>query len=121
MVLDATTGQNGVVQARVFTEAVEVTLARLHESDAAMAAVAEELGQLSSTARSAHGEAERLRQSIRVAEQARDRDVDGLAGLEQRLELASQTTDEAEPDPAERDRLAQAGATLPTPLAALLA
>ena len=31
---------------------VEVTLARLHESDAAMAALAEELGQLSSTARS---------------------------------------------------------------------
>ena len=40
---------------------VEDTLARLHESDAAMAALAEELGQLSSTARSAYAEAERLR------------------------------------------------------------
>ena len=39
--------------------------AQLHESDAAMAALAEELGQLRSTARSAQGEAERLRQGDR--------------------------------------------------------
>ena len=41
-------------------EAVDATLARLHESDAAMAALAEELGQLSAASRSAHAEAERL-------------------------------------------------------------
>ena len=41
------------------------------------------------------------------AEKARDRDVAGLADLEYRLELAAETVDEAEPDPAERDRLAE--------------
>ena len=87
--------------------AVEVALEKLHESDAVMAALAEELGQLSSTARSAAAEAERLRQSIGQAEAARDRDLAGLAELEQRLALAATTQDEAEPDPAERDRLAE--------------
>ena len=88
-------------------EAVETTLSRLHESDAAMAAVAEELGQLSASARSAHGEAERLRQSITAAEEARDSDLAGLADLEFRLERASDTDDEPEPDPARRDQLAE--------------
>jgi chromosome segregation protein len=86
---------------------VEVTLARLHESDAAMAALAEELGQLSSTARSASAEADRLQQAIADAEEARDRDVAGLADLEHRLELATDTADDMEPNPAERDRLAE--------------
>jgi chromosome segregation protein len=86
---------------------VEDALARLHASDAAMAALAEELGQLSSTARSAYAEAERLRQAISEAEEARDRDVAGLTDLEHRLELAAETVDEPEPDPAERDRLAE--------------
>jgi chromosome segregation protein len=87
--------------------AVEVTLAKLHESDAAMAALAEELGQLSSAARSGYDEAERLRQAIADAEEARDRDVAGLADLEHRLELAAEAMDEMEPDHAERDRLAE--------------
>ena len=94
-------------QHRQASATVEVTLARLHESDAAMAALAEELGQLSSTARSAYDEAERLRQAIADAEEARDRDVAGLADLEHRLELAAETVDEMEPDHAERDRLAE--------------
>jgi chromosome segregation protein len=94
-------------QHRQASATVEVTLARLHESDAAMAAVAEELGQLSSTARSAHDEAERLRQAIADAAEARDRDVAGLADLEHRLEVAVETVDELDPDPAERDRLAE--------------
>jgi chromosome segregation protein len=88
-------------------EAVETTLSRLHESDAAMAAVAEELGQLSASARSAHGEAERLRQAITAAEEARDSDLAGLADLEFRLERATDTQDEPEPDPARRDQLAE--------------
>jgi chromosome segregation protein len=86
---------------------VEVALDKLHESDAVMAALAEELGQLSSTARSASGEAERLRQAIGQAEAAREQDVAGLAALEQRLELAASSQDEVEPDPADRDRLAE--------------
>jgi chromosome segregation protein len=94
-------------QHRQASATVDDTLARLHESDAAMAALAEELGQLSSTARSAYAEAERLREAIAEAEEARDRDVAGLADLEHRLELAAETVDESEPDPAERDRLAE--------------
>ncbi|HEY5820377.1 MAG TPA: chromosome segregation protein SMC [Propionibacteriaceae bacterium] len=94
-------------QHREATRTVEVTLAQLHESDAAMAAVAEELGQLSSTARSAHGEATRLRQGITQAEQARDRDLAGLAELEQRLALAADGDQATEPDPADRDRFGE--------------
>ena len=93
-------------QQRVAGEAVEVALARLHESDAALAALAEQLGQLSSTARAAQGEADRLLDAIAEAERARDRDVAGLADLEHRLDLA-ETAEEADPDPAERDRLAE--------------
>jgi chromosome segregation protein len=94
-------------QHRQASTTVEITLARLHESDAAMAALAEELGQLSSTARLANAEAERLRQAIAEAEGARDRDVAGLADLEHRLEVAAETVDDIEPNPAERDRLAE--------------
>jgi len=94
-------------QHRQASAAVEITLARLHESDAAMAALAEELGQLSSTARSAKAEADRLRQAMSEAEEARDQNVAGLADLEHRLELAAETVDETEPNPAERDRLAE--------------
>ncbi len=89
-------------------EAVEETLARLHDSDAAMAAVAEELGQLSAATRAAQAEADRLRRSITEAEDARERDLSGLADLERRLELAADTEDQSEPDPVERDRLADA-------------
>jgi chromosome segregation protein len=46
---------------------VEAALARLHESDARMAAVAEQLGQLASAARSAGAEAERLARSVDAA------------------------------------------------------
>jgi len=94
-------------QHRQASTTVEIALARLHESDAAMAALAEELGQLSSTARSANAEAERLRQAIAEAEDARDRDVAGLADLEHRLEVAAETVDDTEPNPAERDRPAE--------------
>jgi chromosome segregation protein len=94
-------------QRRQASAAVEITLARLHESDAAMAALAEELGHLSSTGRSADAEADRLSRAIVEAEEARDRDVAGLADLEHRLELAAGTLDDSEPNPSERDRLAE--------------
>ncbi len=90
---------------RAASQAVEVTLARLHESDASMAALAEELAQRSAAARSAHEEAARLLEAVAQAEQARVRDLSGLADLEHRLELASETGDETDPDPTERDRL----------------
>ncbi len=85
---------------------VDVALARLHESDATLAAVAEELGQHGSTARNARAEAARLDEAIAAAREARDRDLAGLADLEARLE-AVQDAPEEEPDTATRERLAE--------------
>ncbi|MGZ8736459.1 MAG: chromosome segregation protein SMC [Nocardioides sp.] len=86
---------------------VDVALAKLHESDATLAAVAEELGQLGSLARSAKGEAERLASAIAAAEEARGRDLAGLADLEQRL-VAAEEAPEEDPDTEDRERLAEA-------------
>jgi chromosome segregation protein len=82
----------------------DAALAVLHESDAAMAAVAEQLGQLGSAARSAAAEADRLAGSIAQAQEAGARDRGALAELEERLSSAEQAPDE-EPSSAERDRL----------------
>ncbi|MCW2796153.1 chromosome segregation protein SMC [Nocardioides sp.] len=83
---------------------VDVALAKLHESDATLAAVAEELGQYGSLARAAKGEAERLTQAITTAEEARDQDLAGLAELEARLASAEDAPDE-EPDTQPREQL----------------
>ncbi|MGI8459810.1 MAG: AAA family ATPase, partial [Propionibacteriaceae bacterium] len=86
------------------------TLARLHESDASMAALAEQLGQLSARASSARGEADRLAQAIADAGSARERDLIGLGELEARLAAAEDTADDTDGDvdPARRDALADA-------------
>ncbi len=84
---------------------VDVALARLHESDATLAAVAEELGQHGSSARSARSEADRTSTQIAAAEEAHRSAVAGLADLEQRLAAAENATDE-EPDTARREELA---------------
>nr|WP_041289463.1 chromosome segregation protein SMC [Kribbella flavida] len=91
-------------------EHVEITLARLHESDAAMAAVAEQLAQFGSLAKASRGEAQRMAEAIAAAEEERDRNLSGLAELEQRLHDAEMYDDDGgdEPDPTERDRLAEA-------------
>ncbi len=86
---------------------VDVALAKLHESDAHLAAVAEELGQFGSQARSAADEAERLEQAIAKAEEARDKDVAGLADLEARL-AAAEDAPEEEPDTTVREDLVTA-------------
>ncbi|GAB3034585.1 chromosome partition protein Smc [Nocardioides flavus (ex Wang et al. 2016)] len=88
---------------------VDVALAKLHESDATLAAVAEELGQYGSAARAAKGEAERLERAITTAREAREKDLAGLAELQARL-AAAQDVEESddEPDTAERERLAEA-------------
>ncbi|HWJ66614.1 MAG TPA: chromosome segregation protein SMC [Nocardioides sp.] len=86
---------------------VDVALARLHESDATLAAVAEELGQHGSLARSARAEAERLTEAIAQAENSREQALVGLAELEQRLAAAEQDTEE-EPDTTEQERLVEA-------------
>ena len=57
----------------VATRDVQAALDRLHESDARMAAVAEQLGQLGAQARAARGEAERLERSIAPAVRAAGR------------------------------------------------
>jgi chromosome segregation protein len=86
------------------TGRVDAALAKLHESDATLAAVAEELGQFGSQARNARSEAARLEQAISDAKVARETDLAGLAELEQRLATAEEAPEE-EPDSSERDRL----------------
>ncbi len=84
----------------------ETVLERLHESDAEMAAVAEQLANLGSTARSAKAEAERLAAAIAEAEASHERDLSGLAELEERLEQA-ENAPETEPDTTEMETLAE--------------
>ncbi len=88
-------------------ERADAALARLNESDAEHAALAEELATLSQTTRAAQGEAARLEASIAAAQATREQNRTALAGLEQRLELASAQTEVTEADPAERDRLSE--------------
>jgi chromosome segregation protein len=89
---------------------VDVALAKLHESDATLAAVAEELAQYSSQVRNAKAEAARLDQAIEAARVARDKDLEGLAELEARLVAAEESPEEV-PDTTERERLAEVSRT----------
>jgi chromosome segregation protein len=85
---------------------VEEALEALHESDAKMAAVAERLGQLGATVRSARAEAERTERAIADAEAALATDRAELASLTERLdEAGAEPADAAEPTTEERDRL----------------
>jgi chromosome segregation protein len=90
-----------------YKDAVETALIELHESDARMAALGEQLGLLASAARAAEAEAGRLEQARVRAEEARDRDLGGLAELEERLAAAETAPDEGEPSTELRDRLAR--------------
>ncbi|MFC5678271.1 chromosome segregation protein SMC [Aeromicrobium endophyticum] len=87
-------------------ERVDAALGELHESDATMAAVAENLGHLGATSRAARGEADRLAAAIATAEEARAGDVSGLAELEERLSQAESAPEE-EPDTALLEELAE--------------
>ncbi len=91
---------------RAATERVEAALEALHDSDAKMAAVAERLGHLGATVRSARAEAERTERAIADASAALEADEQELAALTERLEEASaEPTEGDEPSTAERDRL----------------
>ncbi|MGQ0623068.1 MAG: chromosome segregation protein SMC [Sporichthyaceae bacterium] len=92
-------------------QGAESALARLHESDATMAALAEQLGQLGGTARSAQAEAQRLVEAIAAAEQSRDGDLAGLADLEARLAAAEAEPVETETATGPRENLASAAVT----------
>ena len=65
---------------------VERALARLHESDAQMAAVAEQLGNLGQAARAAAAEADRLDQALEAARAALEADEAALTQLRERLD-----------------------------------
>jgi chromosome segregation protein len=67
--------------------------ARVHAADAEAAQEAKQLAGLEAAARSARDEAARLAKAAHAAEESRDRDVQALAELEERLAVA-----EAEPD-----------------------
>ncbi|HWC34783.1 MAG TPA: chromosome segregation protein SMC [Mycobacteriales bacterium] len=86
---------------------LEAAVAALHESDARLAAVAEQLGQLGAAARATAGESERLGRAVEEASQARDRDLQGLSELEERLAAVEATPDDAVPDQTERDAVAE--------------
>ncbi|WP_298251356.1 chromosome segregation protein SMC [uncultured Arthrobacter sp.] len=79
---------------------VDAALARLHESDARMAAVTEQLGHLSATLRSASGERTRLERLLAEAGERRDREEATLAGALQSLEEYEDRPVEAEPSTA---------------------
>ncbi|GAA3579653.1 chromosome segregation protein SMC [Microlunatus spumicola] len=91
--------------------AVDVALAQLHESDAVMSALAEELGQHSAQARGSAAEAGRLGDAIAQAEAARESDAANLVALQERLAAAEASTGDEEPDPATRDALGEQART----------
>ncbi|HEX6935661.1 MAG TPA: chromosome segregation protein SMC [Actinomycetes bacterium] len=97
--------QSATEEQTLATRDVQAALDRLHESDARMAAVAEQLGQLGAQARAARGEAERIERSIAAAQDALEADRASLAGLEERLQAAQEAPDDGEPDTALRDEL----------------
>jgi chromosome segregation protein len=81
-------------------------LARLHESDAEMEAVAEQLGRFSQEAASARAQAERFAAAAAEAEAARTRFEAAHEESARRLGLAESDVVDIAPDPGERDRLA---------------
>lgn len=97
---------------QVHAEAVIVVghaLDRLHESDANMAAIAEQLGSLQSVVRSATGEADRLAAAMDSAMKAREDDLRVVNDLQARLTSAQQEpADDSALDESAREALASA-------------
>ena len=87
---------------------VDAALTQLHESDARLAAVGDQLARLTAVAHAAQAEAGRLSASLATAREAADGDRMALAELEERLEAAQESPGEEEPSTEERDRLAVA-------------
>ncbi|NLE98360.1 MAG: chromosome segregation protein SMC [Propionibacterium sp.] len=81
-------------------------LSRLHDSDAQLAAVADQLSSHRQSQAAASKDAERLDEAIAQASESRVRDEEALAELEARLAAASDESEVEEPDPQERDGLA---------------
>ena len=88
-------------------------LDRLHESDANMAAIAEQLGALQSVVRSATGEADRISGAIDSATKAREDDLRVVHELESRLKSAQdETVDENALSETHREQLQSALETI---------
>ncbi|MFD1325749.1 chromosome segregation protein SMC, partial [Micromonospora sonneratiae] len=87
-------------------EAVNVAAAVKREAEGQRNAAARRLAELGAAARSAKAETERLAEARARAEASRDRDLAGLAELEERLRLAEATPIDEEPSTAERDEVA---------------
>ncbi|MDN5717765.1 MAG: chromosome segregation protein SMC, partial [Janibacter sp.] len=96
-----TTARNVLAERR---EALDAAMEALHESDARMAAVAEQLGGLGTTTRTARAEAERTRAKIADVSTALEGDRTELAELEQRLDDASAAPEDDEADATTDDR-----------------
>ncbi|MGH3870381.1 MAG: chromosome segregation protein SMC [Pseudonocardiaceae bacterium] len=90
---------------------VDTVRATRRESDAQLAAVAQQLARLGQAARSASAEADRLHRRRGEGEQRRAGALTSLEELEERLRLAEDEPADAEPDTAERDEAAAALAT----------
>lgn len=86
----------------------DAALERLHESDAKFAAVAEKLGHLGSSLRSAVGETERLAQLVEAAEANVLSEQQALTAVTERLAAAQEAPADAEPSTEYRDELAMA-------------
>lgn len=86
----------------------DAALAKLHDSDAKLAAVAERLGHLNAVLRSAVGESERLAASLARAEAQIVSEQDALEAVTARLAAATEAPEEQEPSPEHRDALALA-------------
>jgi chromosome segregation protein len=87
-------------------EAVKVAAAAKRAAEGERNAAARRLAELGAAARSAKAESERLGSARAKAEAARDRDLAGLAELEERLRLAEATPVDEEPSTEDRDTLA---------------
>ncbi|WP_018773465.1 chromosome segregation protein SMC [Arthrobacter sp. 131MFCol6.1] len=86
----------------------DAALAKLHDSDAKLAAVAERLGHLNAVLRSAVAESERLAASLSQAEAQIVSEQRALEAVAARLAAATEAPAEQEPSPEHRDALALA-------------
>lgn len=89
-------------------EAVAACAAAMRQAEGQRNTAARHLAELGAAARSAMAEADRIAQARVRAEEARDRDLAGLAELEERLRNAQATPLESDPSTVERDQLAAA-------------
>ncbi|GAB3260408.1 coiled-coil domain-containing protein [Arthrobacter pigmenti] len=86
----------------------DAALEKLHESDAQFSAVAERLGHLGSTLRSAVGESERLAKLVDAAEANIVAEQEALTAATERLNAAEDAPADEEPSTEYRDELAAA-------------